>query len=307
MSNEIKVGLTVVGALLIAFFGFRFMRDVPLLRQSNEIYAKFARVDGLNAGSQVLINGVKIGSVKNVSLAEDSDSVRVTMTINVGNTVQKGAIAYLRPIDMLGSKAIVIQRGSGEEVPFGGRIEGRYVESMVETLKDKGEDIGDDLSGTFKQLNTLLEQMNEVTGEGNRREVKAVLENVRSTSQQLNDLIKEKRGDVDASLTKVNSILSEVDTLSANSRPKVDRILTQLERTTQELEGVSGDLSSSMKKLDSILGRLDSGEGTLGKMMQDSSLYHNMDSLSYELHKLTKQLNEDPKSYLKHLKLFSIF
>ncbi|MGM0587941.1 MAG: MlaD family protein [Bacteroidota bacterium] len=306
-SNEVKVGLTVIGALLVAFFGFRFMRDVPLFRQSNEIYAKFIRVDGLNAGSQVLVNGVKIGSVKEVSLAPD-DSVRVHMTINMGNRIPKGSIAYLRPIDMLGSKAIVIQRGqSTEVVPFGGRIDGRYVESMVETLKDKGEDIGDDLTGTFKQLNTLLEQMNEVTGKGNQQELKAVLENVRSTSEQLNQLVEDKRGDIDKSVTTVNRILGEVDTLSSSSRPKVERILSQLDQTTQELQGVSVDLKSSMKRLDGILGQMESGEGTMGKLLQDSSLYNNVDSLSFELHKLTKKLNEDPKSYLKHLKLFSIF
>jgi phospholipid/cholesterol/gamma-HCH transport system substrate-binding protein len=307
ISNEVKVGLTVIGALLVAFFGFRYMRDVPLLRQSNEIYAKFARVDGINPGSQVLVNGVKVGTVKKINLTA-SDSVKVTMTLNVGNQIPKGSVALLQPIDMLGSKAIVIKRSDRKEmVTFGGRIDGEYVESMVESLKEEGEKLGRDLSGTVNQFNTLLENVNSIAGKKNREEIEVLLKNLRATSIQLNDIIQEKRSEVDQSITTVNSILGNVDTMTTNSQPKVDKILTQLQTTTKELEGVSAKLNTSTDRLNTILGKLESGEGSLGKLIQDPSLYNNVDSLSYELHKLTKQLNEDPKSYLKHLKLFSIF
>jgi phospholipid/cholesterol/gamma-HCH transport system substrate-binding protein len=107
------------------------MQDIPMFRQSHRVYATFQRVDGLNPGSYVYVNGVKVGSVKNVDLTR-SDSVRIAMNIDLANKIPKGSVAILKPMDLLGSKAVIIEKSNRREyVKHGGEIEGDYIEGMM--------------------------------------------------------------------------------------------------------------------------------------------------------------------------------
>lgn len=70
LSNELKIGLVVIAALVVAFFGFRFMNDEPLLSSVNLLNTKFDNVDGLLVGSTVTMNGFKVGSVRDMILSQ---------------------------------------------------------------------------------------------------------------------------------------------------------------------------------------------------------------------------------------------
>jgi phospholipid/cholesterol/gamma-HCH transport system substrate-binding protein len=145
-SNEAKVGITVLLAFLVAIVGFRFMRDVPIFRQTLEISATFERGDGISQGSIVNISGVKVGSVRNVRLTPEH-RVRVTMRINSDIDIPENSVAVLTSLGIVEGKSIVIRLGDAQEmVQYGGEIEGIYVGSMTEVLGNRGEEIAADVS-----------------------------------------------------------------------------------------------------------------------------------------------------------------
>lgn len=306
LSNEAKIGLTVIGALIVAFIGYRIMRDVPMFRQNLMIEATFDRVDGLNPGSYVYINGVKVGSVNRINLQQDE--VTISMTIDLNNPIPRGSVAYLRPIDMLGSKAIVIERGnSSENVEYGGEIKGVYVESMVETLKDQGEVLGDDIKQSFGNFNTMLERLNQVVSDKNRDEFSATLKNLRIATRQISGLMQERRDEMGESAEHLRNVLQNVDTLSTRNRERIENTLRQLETSSEDLTVVTQNLQTTTEELNTLLKKINNGDGSLGRMVNDPSLYNNLDTLSVEMKKLIRNVQDDPARYLKNMRLIEVF
>lgn len=307
LSNELKIGLTVIGAILLAFIGFRYMQDVPLFRQGNRIYATFHRVDGLNPGSYVYVNGVKVGSVKEVNLTDD-DSVRIGMNINSIDNVPKGSVAILRPTDLLGSKAVVIQKGdSKESVESGGEIEGRYIEGMMSTLKEKGEKLGGDISNSFDHFNRLLERLNKVVDEPNRSELQATLKNLRSSTQRMARIFENKEQEISGSIEHAQNFLQKLDTLSTVREEEIRNSIENLEKASEELKYLARDMRETNTELNTLLKKINDGEGSIGRMVNDPSLYQNLDTLAINLKKLTRDFNEKPERFLQYMRMVEIF
>lgn len=307
LSNELKIGLTVIGAILLAFIGFRYMQDVPLFRQGNLVYATFHRVDGLNPGSYVYVNGVKVGSVKEVRLTED-DSVRIGMNINERKYVPKGSVAILKPTDLLGSKAVVIQKGDSQQyVQSGDEIDGKYIEGMMSTLKEKGDKLGGDISNSFDHFNRLLERLNKVVDEPNRTELQATLKNLRSSTRRIARLFENKEQEIAGSIDHAQNFLKNLDTLSTSREEEIKNTIGNLEKASEELKYLTDDLRGTNTELNTLLKKINRGEGSVGRMVNDPSLYQNLDTLAINLKKLSREFNEKPERFLQYMRMVEIF
>lgn len=307
LSNELKVALTVVAAVVVAFLGFRVMQDLPVFRQSHKINAYFDRVDGLSAGNYVYINGVKVGSVKQISLA-GNDSVLVGMTFNLGIDVPRGSVANLESSGLLNEKAIIIEKSNSDQmVPYDGYIEGRYEGGMMESLKNEGEKLSNNVSSSFNKLNTLLEELNRTLTEKNRNRIEQTLSNLEATSTDISQMVNSKRSELESSIEHANAILGNIDTLTTDNRETIDSALVRMNRSLKEVESLSKELNQTSNQLSSILTKIENGDGTLGKLVNDPSLYNRYDSLAVEMKTLLKGINENPKKYLKHMRLIEMF
>ncbi|NCQ10649.1 MAG: MCE family protein, partial [Bacteroidetes bacterium] len=159
-TNEIKIGMTVVFATLIGVVGFRVMRDVPIFNNGRQIVSTFSKVDGLGIGKKIYFNGVDIGSISYVELLQN-DSVRITMTIDADIVIPRDSKAFIRSIDFLGSKAILIEKGnSPSEVVNGGALKGVFDEGTLNELQAKGLSLGDKVAEVGENLNIALKRVN---------------------------------------------------------------------------------------------------------------------------------------------------
>lgn len=307
ISNELKVAITVIASIIIAVLGFRVMRDNPLFRQAQLVYTHFERVDGLNTGNYVYINGVKVGSVKAISLAQN-DSVRVSLGLDLDLSLPKGSVAHLESAGLLNDKAIVIERGvSGEQVPYGGTIRGVYDGGVMESLRKEGEKLTGSVSSSFGKLDTLLQQFTQVTNQRNREHIEETLGGLASTSREISRLMENKRTELEEGISHLNAILANVDTLSNRNKMRIDTALTRMNRSLNEIESLSASMSETSAQLNIMLKKINGGEGSLGMMVNDPSLYNNLDSLSAELKNLVRNINENPRKYLKNMRLIEIF
>lgn len=307
LSNEAKVAITIVAALIVAFFGFRLMNDVPIFRQSHQVVTYFEKVDGLTAGSYVYINGVKVGSVKRIELIS-KDSVRVSMNFDLGVDVPKNSIARLESSGLLDDKAIILEPGDSQEyVEYGGTIQGEYTGGMLETLKDEGQKLSDDVSQSFDQLNVLLEKLNTTISDENQNRIDDILGDLKNTTDEISTLLKSKRGELESSIEHANNILANLDTVSTDNKERIDSVMVGLDNSLKRIESLSTELEKTGASLNEILVKVNNGEGTLGKLVNNPSLYNNLDSLSAEMKLLIKNINEDPRKYLKHMRLIEVF
>lgn len=307
INNQTKVTLTIIITIIVAFLGYRFMSDLPLFRQSEVIYTHFNRVDGLSTGSYIYISGVKVGSISKMELIE-TDSVRVSLNFNRGVDIKKGAVARVESSGLLGDKVIYVEQGAGaEQVQPGGTIKGVYSGGMLESFQENGAQLTNDASESFDKLNSTLTQLQQVVDQENREKIDGMLTNLQQSSAELSKLMQRKRGDLESSIESLERILNNVDTLTTENSSRIDSALAGLNRSMQNFERVSSELDKTNSELNAILTKINQGNGSLGKLVNDSSLYNNMDSLSVELTRLIRNINEDPARYLKGLKLIDVF
>jgi len=308
LSNEMKIGLVVIAAIIVAFIGFRIMRDQPLFRQSKFLYTSFDRVDGLLPGNTVQIKGYKIGSVKDMSFSPTNDSTRITLGITADFMIPEGSKAVLKKPGPLGAVTIeIVKTNSSEMIPWGSDIHGEIDGGIFETFSTKGEVVVDELTVSLTKLNGLMGKIDSSLYSDNRDPIKNTLSSFEKTGKDVQELISKRKSDIDSMIVSMSNVAQNFDELSEGNKAEVDSMLTSLKNTSSELEKLSKGLNKTTLSLNDILEKINGGTGTFGKMINDESLYTNLDSLSFNLNELVKNIQKDPKKYLKHMRLVEVF
>ncbi len=217
-------------------------------------------------------------------------------------------MAYLQSSGLLDEKAVIVERGdSGQNLGYGDYIKGQYRKGMLETLKGEGEELSTDVSKSFERLNEFLGQLNDVLDNEAKGRVDNILENLNSTSSEISGLLNKKSSDIESSIEHTQQFLANIDTVSMRNKERVDSVLIGLNNSLNELETLSRDLNETNAQLNQILTKINNGEGSLGKMVNDPALYDNLENLSAEINSLVKNINENPREYLKHMRLIEVF
>ncbi|TVQ66092.1 MAG: MCE family protein [Balneolaceae bacterium] len=307
ITNEAKVGITVLLAAIVAVIGFRFMSDIPVFRQPMIITAEFDRADGLSGGSLVYIRGVRVGSVRNLALNQ-AGRVDVYMRIDSEIPIPDNSVARLTSLGLVEGKSIVIEPGNSERHLINGdTVAGIYDESVMEFLGQKGEELGDDVSNAIAELNQFFMQLNETLNDDARVTLDQTLQNTMQATERISSILTGKQQEIGQAIEAGSRMLSQMDTLVTDNRPRVDSLMTALESGIRDLETVRTELEQASVNLNEILAKINQGEGTLGRLLNDPSMYENLDSLTVELNSLIRGINENPGRYLRHMSIIELF
>lgn len=283
------------------------MRDVPIFRLGTILYATYPKVDGLTAGSPINISGIKIGAVRAMQILPN-DSVLVTLNINMIDGLPVGSIAYIRATDLLGSKAVEIERSlSTTLIPPNSMIRGEYDEGAFAGVAEMGKTIGDKVAEGTESITSVLAQVDSVLLGGGREDMSLILENLNKVTTDMRNVMEDRQKDINATIQNVESLTSRLDKLTEEESAKVSEALTSLKDASAEIEALVTGLNETNQELSEILAKINSGQGSLGLLVNDPSLYNNLDSLSANLNIMIKTLNENPKHYLRHLRLIRLF
>lgn len=307
ISNEVKIGIIVLAATIVAYLGFRIMKDEPFFSNTKVLYTKFETVEGLIRGSSVYLNGFKVGAVKDMEYLVEEDSALITLNITEPIRLPKGSKAQLATPDFLGSASIrLIHSDNTEFLEWGSKLEGVQKEGLLDSVTEKGTSLADSVSTTLTLTNEMLRKVVELQ-EGNSSEISETISSFQKTSKTIQQIIEQRQGEIDSMIVDAHVTMQNIRTLSDSSGQDTQSLIANLEEFSQELEGISKGLKESSESISSILSKIDTGEGTVGLMINDPSLYQNMDSLTVNLNELIKGIQEDPRRYLKHMRLVEIF
>ncbi len=304
-SNSIKVAVTVLGAILIAFVGYRFMKDIPIFGPGKVISAVFVESKGLAPGRAVSFKGVQIGTIRTVSLLP-SDSVLIEMNIDKSVEITEGSTAYIRSADLLGTMVIEILKGeSNTPLPNNARIQGNIEGDTFGELADLGKEIGGKAVVTVETMNQILGKVDSMINAQMQKDLQNIASNLEKSTRLLNSMLVQNQGALAAVMSNMEQVTATIDSITTENRDGVSRIVSNLDTTTKSMDELTRELSKTSAELTAMLDKINRGEGTLGKMASDPSLYNNLDSLSANLATLIKNLDENPRKYLR--KMISIF
>ena len=294
MNKEIRVGLIGVIGLVLFYLGSNFLKGIDFFSPVKKYYAVYENVDGLIVANPVLINGYSVGRVSKIKILQNqSNKILVTMDIDQDLVIDRSSVATLSSNDLLGSKAIVLSISDiSNPLKEGDTIKADFDRGLAELL-EKATPITDNLSITIARLNDLLLSL-----KGSGDMISTTLNNLNNVLNNTNDLIDSNENSITKTLNNLNNLSENL----SNKLEKIDPILNGAESIVQKLNNV--DFESTFNQIDLLMTSMngvfqdiESGEGTLSKLLEDDSLYNNLNKTAFDLDQLLYHINENPKHF----------
>ena len=297
-AKEFKIGLIALAAGLTLYFGFSYLKGRDFLNNETSYYVVYPNVDGLTKSNPVVINGLTVGKVRNIQLLQDyNNQVIVELAINSEIILGDSTIAELSNADLLGSKAIVLKIGS-IGIPLGPNdtLIALMDRGLAEYL-DNVQPITDNLNVTIRRINEILLGL-----QGSGEKITSTITELEITLKGINGLLNENKEGFALVINSTNEVLSNVNNKINDLGPifkKAEGVMDSLNNL--DLSGTLIEVQNLMKALNSTVSAINQGQGTMGQLMVNDSLYNNLNQLLLDLDKLTLHFNQYPKDFLNPL------
>ena len=286
--NEMQVGLITIFALVVLIAGMMWFKQVALSRGVNMYQVDFPRVEGLQVGDRIQVRGIRAGQVDGVAILDNFVRVRILVDDKV--RIGEDAIVSLGTKGIVGEVVIEIDPGTGAAVDEGHIFKGRTSASITEMTDAAGTALAE-----FEDLTTTLNELiTEIRDSGKIVETLAL---AHEAIDNTNRLIAENREATAEAMTNLRAALEDLRELMASG--KVDRALDDFSAAAARADSLMSSMESSARSLDSIMGKLDEGEGTAAMLLNDPALYAHADSMLISLERLLDEMRRNPKKYFK--------
>jgi phospholipid/cholesterol/gamma-HCH transport system substrate-binding protein len=309
VKKEVKVGLLVTSALVALIYGVNYLKGVDMFTGVHTYYALYSRVDGLTPSGDVLLNGVKVGQVRRIDFLKDrSGNIVATIQVRKDVFISKGSTARIVSSDLLGGRAVEILLGSDKNPASPGDT---LFSDMQTTLSDQMLPIKDRAESLLASLDTLAVSLNQVFNDQNRKNLNSGLENLEKSLANLESI----SGSVDNMLSsdqgKLKRMIDNLESISSNMRNNNDELTNALENFSDisdtlaaaNLSTTIANTSKAMERFSDVMNKINKGEGTIGQLMTNDSLYQAIEKSAKDLDMLIVDLKENPKRYVH----FSVF
>ncbi len=299
IAKEIKVAFLAIVSIVIFYFGFNFLKGIDFFNPTNEYYAVYEQVNGLTASNPVLLSGLSVGRVSRIEILQEEDNkLKVYFELREDITLGEESVALLAS-DILGSQTIVIQRNKvTNPLPEGSEIKGDIEPSLTSQIQQQAYPVLKTVDSVGQHLNSILENIDR-----NEKTIENIILNVETTTQNLAK-ISEKQA-------TINSVIDDFKKISATLADEKNGLKALLKKTNGiadsvnnlELAKVVNRLDSTLININSTVAAMQDGEGTVDKLLNDDSLYVNLNQTLVDLDALLIDMKDQPKKYV-HFSLF---
>lgn len=293
--TEFQVGATVLVALGITLWGVTWLKELSLNKKVRVWQVTFPQTGGLSTSDEVQVNGLRKGAVSSVQLAGDHVFVNLAITADV--TLTSDSRVAIRNIGLMGEKVIAVDlRTSG--VPYSARdtIPGIYEKGVPEVMAEMGNTV-DAVSALATQLRNVADAM-EKSGSLDR-----TLSNFRNTSEELKLAVSENRAVLKETVANLNAASRTAKSLTTDRETQLKHTLDSFERSAVGMERLTARLDSLRGSLQSVSSKVERGDGTLGKLINDPKLYDDAKESVGALRQLIDDIKKNPRKYI-NLRVF---
>ncbi|SJZ86904.1 MlaD family protein [Sediminibacterium ginsengisoli] len=307
ISNETKVGALTAIAITLLILGFNFLKGKTLFKTGNFIYAKYADTKGIMVSNPVFINGFQVGSVYEIDNADKNlSSIIVAIKLKDNYNIPVNSLASIRE-NPLGTSSIEIRMGNAAQfLKSGDTVLTATNPGILGQVMNALGPVGDQVKATLHSLDSVLSNINSIFDPATKNNMQAVIANINRTtaslavsSASIQSMLNAQTGAIAASMNNVNSFTKNL----ADNNDKVTNMLANVEKTTENLskadiDGAVEGLKKSIESLNNILAKVSSTDGTLGRLMNDKTLYDNLTNTVRSANILMDDLRVHPKRYV---------
>lgn len=302
LSQEVKVGILAVVAMLMFYFGFNFLKGQDFFSTTRTYQVVYDNIDGLTPSNPVLVNGLTVGKVKAIDIMQNQgNKLLVTVELNNNIVVGAGTKAILADGALLGGKIIrLVINQKGVPLAEGGRLVAEKESGLSALIREKTLPVLTNVDSLVLRLNQVVAQFDQTGIVLNK-----TLAGANAVTGTLNKTLLENRVGLNQTLGNMNRLSASLIETEKQLKP----ILTKAGGFADSLNALQlgqtlNAANQSIGNLQKILADINKGRGSLGKLTTDDSLYVNVSRSTASLEKLLTDLRQNPKRYV-HFSLFS--
>ncbi len=302
LSSEAKLGLTLILSLFVLIWGINYLKSRNIFSSKYNLVAFYEEVNGLEESAFITMNGFKIGSVSHIEF-DTGEEIPFTVQLELDKKyrLKKGSIAEIYSSDLLGTMALRIIASDGSSFyNDGDTIAGNIEYSMITSLMNDIKPITANLAAAIQTLDSTASAITSLVQDPS---IDNTLNNLSQVSNGLREDF-EDTGDIGliiANLKEVTELIKAQSGAVVKSMQNIEDISTDL--SSAHLDSLVAELTQTSKNLSLLTGTINSGEGTVGKLIHEDSLYDQLNILLFDLDSLIRDINADPKKYVS----FSLF
>ncbi len=304
LSNEIKVGILVTIAIAALLWGLNYLKGQDIFASNNDYYAVYDNVNGLVATNAIILNGYKVGQVAGLKFLPDhSGRMLATFRVKSDVFIPKDATARIVSSDLFGSRAVEIVLGVSPDPAADGDTLIPDIQptlgSQILPVKDKAEQL-------IVSIDSLSVAIREILNPQTRKNLTEAIEGLHKTVANLEHASGSIDHLVSSDQSKLNRILANVESISMNlknNNEKIARILKNLSQLSDTLvraqvASAVNNANKALAEAAAVIAKINKGQGSLGLLLNNDSLYKNLNNSAADLDKLLIDLKANPKRYV---------
>jgi phospholipid/cholesterol/gamma-HCH transport system substrate-binding protein len=311
INNETKVGIITVFSVTILILGYNYLKGKDVFTNTIDIYAEYEQINGIKESNPVLYNGFAVGKITKLKLSERG-TIIATLTLKPELQIPDNTIAKIISQDILGAKAIVLQFGDSRTfIEEGDTLRtdlemslAESVNSEVLPVKQKAEKLLGTMDSILVSIQYILNPDFRANIDQSFASIKRSIETLEVTATRVDSMVKYQA----ARFKVISSNIESISTNLKNNNQKITDILSNVEQISDSLTRVNfvqtiDRANKALQDIAIITEKINSGQGTLGMLVNDDKLYHNLNQSSRDLDKLLVDLRLHPKRYV-HISVF---
>ena len=301
MKTEFKVGLFGLLVLVILFFGIKFLKGSDIFQKENVYYATYNDVSGMLVSSNVFINGLRVGYVKEITTTnERADNFVVAFTVRSDIKIPEDSKILLFSSDLLGSKALKLQLGNSSKIINDG--------DTIKSDKELGmlDNLGASISPMMSNLDRILSSFNNILNIQNQNSLQNTIANIETTTARLGNITTNLDNLMSSEKTKLAKIIENTESITSNLKDNNQKLTNIIQNVDNIVDSAAKanigstliETGKSIERLNSVLGVIEKGKGNVGLLINDEELYKSLDNSAKNLNKLIEDIKENPKKYI---------
>ena len=290
--NEVLVGVFVTAALIIGILGTLWLSRSGLLSDTYPLYTRFRWGANLKQGQEVWLAGFAVGTVDRVELRPDG-WLDVWMAVEEKYTVPDGAIAQLKTASFFGDMAINLEPPLNfrSSVRPGDTIPAAPPPPTMDALLSRLDSVSRGVSDVAEAFQI------QMVREGGIQDLKATISSTNRLVRQISQIADEQSREFSRLTRNLNRSVSAIDSAV------VDSTMRNIRATTANLAQLTADFQDTRERMSTLLTKLESGDGSAAKLLNDPGLYNDVRSLVQRVDSLTADFKKNPRKYI-NLEIF---
>lgn len=293
ITRELKTAILVITSILLFIWGYNFLKGRDLFNNYKTFYVEYTNVEGLAPSALVTINGLTIGKVKTITIG-DKGTLLVELQINTDFPISKSSTASIYDASLIGGKQIAIHPNYMDKniAESGDYLLGNIEASLMASLGDKATPVMLKLEKVMTSADQLITGFNTVLDAKGQADLKKSLAELSVTMEQFHKIALNANVILDENKGQLKGVVSNFNKVSEN----FVQISDSLNKANLGL--TVRNLNATLTKVDVLMKGLESGKGTMGKLLKDEALYANLEKTSKELELLLQDVRLNPTRYV---------